>query len=119
VSALGLLLLALVAGPAGESSLMPLQIPAVALLSAALITGLVSGYTGWIAQVLHWKPLVWLGGISYGIYLFHLPILDLVIKYGPGPWLGQVAAAVLLAVGFAALSYRFVEKPMLRLKSRV
>jgi peptidoglycan/LPS O-acetylase OafA/YrhL len=66
---------------------------------------------------------VWLGTVSYGLYLFHqilFHILGDVLKAhdvaGRPAWL--FIPAILVSVGLAALSYRWIETPILRLKSR-
>jgi peptidoglycan/LPS O-acetylase OafA/YrhL len=115
----GLLMTASVAGKAGMSAWLPIQIPLVALLSAALIAGLVAHEDGVCAQILRRRPLVWLGAVSYGIYLFHLPALILTNRYGPGPWAVNVTLAFVLTLAVAAASYRFLERPILRLKDRI
>jgi peptidoglycan/LPS O-acetylase OafA/YrhL len=76
-----------------------------------------------IAKVLAVRPLVALGRISYGFYLWQLPILHL-----PGagflvnrlPFGAVTGTAVLFVITLAvsALSFRFVERPFLRLKAR-
>ena len=64
-----------------------------------------------------WRPLTWLGTISYGLYLWHQVFLQ------AAPW-GVPAtgwrreAAVALAIAVAALSYYLLEKPLLRVKRR-
>lgn len=55
-------------------------------------------------------PLVWLGRRSYGVYLWHVPVMWLT-RNEPGP----VIAWTLLA---AAVSYRYVEAPMLTRSAR-
>lgn len=87
---------------------------------AVLIVGLVAGQV--TNHVLQSRPLVWLGARSYGLYLWHLPIhqtLDMLHAGAgwPAPlYLALNAGATLLV---AALSYRFVERPALRLKQRI
>jgi len=57
------------------------------------------------------KPLVYFGGISYGIYLWHFPILTFWRQYAQPHQLGNRAGITILvaAVGLAALSTRFIE----------
>lgn len=69
--------------------------------------------------------LVYLGRISYGLYVFHLFALQAVEAMlrrshlaGTSKALVHLACALLLTVGLAALSYQFLETPFLRLKSR-
>lgn len=86
-------------------------------LSAVLVLVAGSGPapTYGVARLLALRPLVWLGGISYGLYLWHWPILVFWREStgeDPGALagLGIIAAAVLLAL----LSKTFVEDPLHR-----
>ena len=67
-------------------------------------------------QAFGWSVLVWIGARSYGIYLWHWPVLMLT---RPGQDVGMSGAPLItiqfaLAVGIAALSYRYVEMPIRR-----
>lgn len=68
-----------------------------------------------LTQVLSFRPLTWLGEVSYGLYLYHWPIFVLITprRLGWGVW---PTLAVRLAVTFVLvmLSLRFVEKPLRR-----
>jgi peptidoglycan/LPS O-acetylase OafA/YrhL len=58
--------------------------------------------------------------ISYGLYLYGWPAQQLVLHLAPGTGpLFNTFWATLLAGGLAVLSWRFVERPALRLKSRL
>jgi peptidoglycan/LPS O-acetylase OafA/YrhL len=59
-------------------------------------------------------PLRWVGERSYGIYLWHWPIIALTRPGVDVSWTGAklVAAQAALTVAAAALSYRFVEQPI-------
>ncbi len=61
-------------------------------------------------------PLRYVGKISYGLYLYSIPIFILAKTWAP-----HVSAALLIPVIFAVagLSYEFLEKPCLRLKDRL
>jgi peptidoglycan/LPS O-acetylase OafA/YrhL len=69
--------------------------------------------------VLRFPPLVWLGRVSYGLYLWHPPVFMAVLYHWPH---ASVAARLALGWGFtlaaAWLSFTFVEQPFLRLKAR-
>lgn len=66
---------------------------------------------GKISCALSTRVPVWLGRISYSLYLVHWPILFVVISYNVMPlWM-----AFILTLIMAELSYRFIEKPSHRL----
>ncbi len=74
------------------------------------------------------RTLAYLGKISYGLYIWHMLGLELAknLVTLPLPWLGEwvdssifiTILALALTISFAATSYRFLETPFLRLKSR-
>ena len=60
------------------------------------------------------KPLVWIGTISYGLYLWHYPIYS--VFHGRGMTFKGILAGTVLSVAIASLSYYGLERPILRLK---
>ena len=70
------------------------------------------------------RLMQWLGGRSYSIFLLHGLVvvgIGFVVPGGLGPWQAfavLTAATLAVAIPLAALSYRFVELPFLRLKTR-
>jgi peptidoglycan/LPS O-acetylase OafA/YrhL len=65
-----------------------------------------------IGKLLTWGPIVYLGQISYSLYLWHWPVLGatrlLVFDLNDA----YIALAITLSVALAALSYHFVEQPV-------
>lgn len=71
--------------------------------------------------VLSWRPLAWMGGLSYGIYLWHWPLLtfarDLLRRNEVGPTVGVVIIGG--AIALAWLTRVLVERPLLALPRRI
>jgi peptidoglycan/LPS O-acetylase OafA/YrhL len=91
----------------------------IALCVVAILAHLLVSPQGRMARLLSWKPLVQLGAVSYGIYLWHNPVFHLVSTGSVGwlNWPVQLIRLVATAV-LVALSYRYIEKPALHLKER-
>lgn len=77
---------------------------------------------GRLASLLAWKPVVWVGAVSYGIYVYHYPVIELCSRYFRSgsdsevmPLTG-IAASIVITLGLAAISYYGFEKPFLKLK---
>ncbi|MEO7398044.1 MAG: acyltransferase family protein, partial [Ilumatobacteraceae bacterium] len=86
-------------------------LPLFALVSAGLIAGL--QHRSMVTALLAQAPLVYLGRISYGVYLYHWPVFVVLTEARTG--LGVVALSGLrLAVTFAVavLSFHIVEQPV-------
>jgi len=89
--------------------------------AGVLIADIVARPAGWLAQALGRQPLVGIGRISYGLYLWHFPIVyscGALIIDGTRPDLPRAALAIGLTFVAAIASFRWVERPMLRLKRR-
>jgi peptidoglycan/LPS O-acetylase OafA/YrhL len=67
------------------------------------------------------RQLIYLGKISYGLYVFHVPCREiarwLLSGFRHGQWFRPLLEMTLTVV-VAMLSYRYFEKPFLRLKAR-
>jgi peptidoglycan/LPS O-acetylase OafA/YrhL len=73
------------------------------------------------APILAWGPMQLVGRRSYGLYLWHLPVLHMVsgamFAAGVGFW-PTVAVALVATAAVTEASWRLVEVPFLRLKDR-
>jgi len=75
-----------------------------------------------IAWFLRWKPMAYMGVVSYGMYMLNTLVLDclkpIFNRLGPHHPLLWFPIALAGTVLVASLSYRFLETPFLRLKER-
>ena len=86
-------------------------------VATALVVAAVATPGGLLGRALGWTPMRWIGVRSYGIYLWHYPIIVLTAAAGTvGTPVSAVRAVVLVAVtvAIAAASWRFVEEPIRR-----
>lgn len=69
-----------------------------------------------LATLLSFGPLVWVGKISYSLYLWHWPVLVVFRHYANGGEPTKIEAAMLVAIAFicACASWAFVETPLRR-----
>ncbi len=86
-----------------------------AIFFAWLVLSAAVGFRGQIGRVLNSQILQLVGQMSYGIYLVHSFVPDLVERYA-GPMPKWQAAPIVLAItfGVCALSWFLIEKPLLR-----
>jgi peptidoglycan/LPS O-acetylase OafA/YrhL len=109
-AALGLALIAVAVAVLDTTRAFPGWWAALPVAGAAL---LLSAPRAWICRAaMASRPLVWLGLISYPLYLWHWPLLVFfaLIKFGPLTLLER-GLIVGLSVAFAFGTYRFVELP--------
>lgn len=87
----------------------------VAVAAIAVIAPVALHQGGLVARALAWAPLVWLGTISYGVYLWHWPIF-LVLNGERTGWSGWALFAVRCAATLlvAAVSWWVIEEPIRR-----
>jgi peptidoglycan/LPS O-acetylase OafA/YrhL len=94
---------------------------AAATAAGVLIADMTARPEGWIASALGRQPLVGIGRISYGLYLWHFPLVygcGALAVDGAPPNYPRAALAIGLTFVIAGASYRWIEKPMLRIKRR-
>jgi len=101
------------------TNLVPLPFPGLGALlpvfGAAAVIWAGSGGKHLTSPFLSWKPLIFVGLISYSLYLWHWPVLAFMRYWAIDPLTPtQAVIAVLLSLLLATLSWRFVERPFRR-----
>jgi peptidoglycan/LPS O-acetylase OafA/YrhL len=92
----------------------------IAFMVAVIIVRLLQAPSRIAALLLQSAPLVGVGRISYGLYLFHIPAMHWLWVKEPGarnPW--NSALVVSATFGMALLPYDCVERPCLKLKNHL
>ena len=109
--ALVVMAVATVLTPAGHGWVFQGGLPLFSVVSALLIAGLqVPGHTRtWLSV----RPLVWVGQLSYGIYLFHWPVFVLLDEPRTGlDGVALIALRLSVTLVCAVLSYYLLEHPI-------
>jgi peptidoglycan/LPS O-acetylase OafA/YrhL len=100
--------------PGGSGALYLGAMALAAVASGAVVVAAAS--TGMFAVLLRWAPLRWIGVRSYGIYLWHWPVIALIgarsAAQPTAAWarVAETAAAIALA----AASWHWIEAPIIR-----
>jgi peptidoglycan/LPS O-acetylase OafA/YrhL len=95
---------------------------ALTLLFTPLISSAAHGFTGVLGFVLMRRSILYIGRISYGIYIYHLPVQWMITskasKWLDGlPWFIPHSLVLLVAtVVLAAFSWHLFERPINQLK---
>jgi peptidoglycan/LPS O-acetylase OafA/YrhL len=86
-----------------------------ALCAGTVVLAAVRAPASGLGRVLAVRPLVAAGLVSYSLYVWHLPLFEILDK-NTGDWSPPLRAAVglVLALAAAVASYRLVERPFLR-----
>jgi peptidoglycan/LPS O-acetylase OafA/YrhL len=95
----------------------------LAMFYSCLLLVVLSHTQGWLAAVIRWSVLRWLGTISYCVYLIHLTINVLahrILLHSPPQvyneaGVGVTLLAAVLTLAVATLSWQYLEKPLIRL----
>jgi peptidoglycan/LPS O-acetylase OafA/YrhL len=99
------------------------QLAYVAIASLLLLPAIFGeGEGGWPRRLLATRVMAFVGRISYGIFLWHLPLVGWLAEHGGSDWIPGFPFLSLLVAGLAVsipmgwLSYRLVELPAMRLR---
>jgi len=83
----------------------------LSVATAAVVLAVVSP-GGRLGTLLGWRPLRWLGVRSYGIYLWHYPIIVLTTPADGSETLLRGTLQVSASIAVAAVSWHFIEDPI-------
>jgi peptidoglycan/LPS O-acetylase OafA/YrhL len=93
------------------------RIPWIGLILGCLFVALPRG-TGLLGRALSWRPLAWVGRISFGVYLIHLNVIRASARTGLPPT-ARLLLAGLTTLALAALLHRLVEAPGIAAARRI
>jgi peptidoglycan/LPS O-acetylase OafA/YrhL/lysophospholipase L1-like esterase len=89
-----------------HGGLVVLAVATAAVVAATACPGSLVG------AALSWRPLRWIGVRSYGIYLWHYPVIVLTTPANSPEDLPRAAWQIAVSIVLAALSWKFVEEPV-------
>jgi peptidoglycan/LPS O-acetylase OafA/YrhL len=89
-----------------RGGIVVLSVATAAVVAACACPGSVTG------AALGWRPLRWIGVRSYGIYLWHYPVIVLTSPATGPEGLARTLAQIAASIAIAALSWKFVEEPV-------
>jgi len=93
----------------------------LSLVGGAFLVQLVFNPTGWLGHAFSWTPLRWLGGISYGFYIYHELVIYQVNRIFAHWGIAHMRSFVSLPISLflAWLSFRYLETPILNAGRRL
>jgi peptidoglycan/LPS O-acetylase OafA/YrhL len=105
--------------PAGNPLISILGDVPAAVGFAAVVAGAVAGSGPAIAWM-RFRPLAWVGLVSYGVYLWHVPLLLFGRGHGilPSSFVPALAVALPVVLLVSAGSWYLVERPLVALANR-
>jgi len=113
LGAAGLITLVLSGVFIANSATFPGYIAAIPVLATvATLQGGAGAPSSPVARSLSWRPLQYLGGISYSLYLWHWPVLIIAQQLFPNGSATVPVACVALSVVLAAITHVAVENPI-------
>jgi peptidoglycan/LPS O-acetylase OafA/YrhL len=101
----------------GDHFMMDWGFTMVEVLAAIMILDIFVNRRSLVKKLLTMNWLVWIGSISYGLYLWHYPIYRALADAGYDAWT-VFAVGSGLSFLVAGLSYHSMEKPILAFKAR-
>jgi peptidoglycan/LPS O-acetylase OafA/YrhL len=95
-----------------HSTARHVEVAASGLAAALVVGGVAASQNAPLTTCLEAGPLRWLGRVSYGAYLYHIPALSLTWHYLGDSEVAAILVAVPVTLALAGLSFRYVERPL-------
>jgi len=94
----------------------------LAVSLAGMVVAVCRGAKGVVQEAMSTRPMVWLGEVSFGIYLWHLPVMRVLREFFPqaahsiAGSLAMLVVVLAITLLLAALSYYGVERRLMNLR---
>jgi peptidoglycan/LPS O-acetylase OafA/YrhL len=110
----GLIVIGALIWRTNENSAFPYRGGMLLLSIATALVIMACVYPGsWLGRILGMRPIRWIGVRSYGIYLWHYPVIVLTTVGVQARFdLPRAAVQTTITILLAAMSWRFVEEPV-------
>lgn len=90
------------------------QLTALTVVAGVLVASGAVARGGPARPLLEWPPLVWLGQASYSLYLWHVPVIAMVLARWPAvSTAGKAAVVVPVSLLLTWTSFTLVERPLM------
>lgn len=97
---------------------MAATLPVLGFVSALLVMIAVQGKSGWYINFLSWRPLRYIGKISYGLFLWHALVLSMVDdQLTEMSFVTRRLLTMMLFTIATLLSYYFIELKFIKYKA--
>ncbi|WP_135621995.1 acyltransferase family protein [Solemya pervernicosa gill symbiont] len=103
-----------------DTTLFPGFAALIPVFATALVIISTSSSNGLIYKLLTLKPMIYIGKISYSLYLFHWPLIVFPTLYlGRNLELPEMLLVLLTAIILSTLSWRYIEQPLRQKQSQI
>jgi len=108
-------------GTRGQMVIWLVKLPLFSACVAMLIACVAVKQDLWVAKFLSWKPIQWVGLLSYSLYLwdrfFSRQVHEICQRYALGPYVEELLN-IALAFACASLSYYLIERSFLKFRDK-
>lgn len=108
--------------PLSDGEFLARRLGFALIATAVILPGVFGDHErGLVRRFLAWRPLLWIGLISYSLFIYHVAVIEQLRRWDLGPagslhpYLA-VLDALVPSLAIAAISYYVIERPALRFK---